>query len=120
MLVQSSHFIEHEGADAKKLLSGIADFGRKYDKAPSEKNVAQNAAGKMFDASAEAIRGLVKQVDLLYKLAARVAGLGGDLATDDAISTAYDRRTAGRLMKQFDRERKAAVEQFKLAVYFRR
>ena len=36
---------------------------------------------------AEAIRGLVKQVDLLYKLAARVADLpAGDLAgADDAV-----------------------------------
>ena len=56
-------------------------------------------ARKAFDPSAEAIRGLVKQVDLLYKLAARVADLGADLAADDAISAAYDGRAAGPVSK---------------------
>jgi type I restriction enzyme M protein len=107
-------------ADAKKLLAGLSDFGRKFAKALPEKNDGQHAARKAFDASAEAIRGLVKQVDLLYKLTARVADLGGDLAADDAVSAAYDRRAAGRLVKQLDEERKAAVEQMKHVVYFHR
>lgn len=107
-------------ADAKTLLAGLAEFGRKYAKALPEKNDAQHAARKAFDGSAEAIRGVVKQVDLLYKLAAHIADLGGDLAADDAVSAAYDRRAAGRLVKQLDEERKAAVEQSKRAAYFHR
>jgi type I restriction enzyme M protein len=75
---------------------------------------------KAFDPHAEAIRGLVKQVDLLYKLAARVADLGAELAADDAISAAFDRRATGRLVKQLDEARKAAVEQLKHAAYFHR
>jgi len=59
-------------------------------------------------------------VDLLYKLAARVADLSAELAADDAISAAYDRRATGRLVKQVDDERKVAVEQLKHAVYFHR
>ena len=59
-------------------------------------------------------------MDLLYKLAARVADLGAELAADDAVSAAYDRRATGRLVKQLDEERKAAVEQLKHAVYFHR
>lgn len=106
--------------DAKKLLAGLSEFGRKYAKALPDTNDAQHAARKAFDGSAEAIRGIVKQVDLLYKLTARVADLGGDLAADDIVSTAYDRRAAGRLVKQLDEERKAAVEQLKHAVYFHR
>jgi type I restriction enzyme M protein len=107
-------------ADAKQLLAGLAGFGQKYAKALPDKNDAQHAARKAFDPSAEAIRGLVKQVDLLYKLAARVADLCTELAADDAISAIYDRRVAGRLVKQLDEERKAAVEQLKHASYFHR
>ncbi|MBI2889231.1 MAG: N-6 DNA methylase [Nitrospirae bacterium] len=107
-------------ADAKKLLARLAAFGQKYAKALPDKNDAQHAARKAFDPHADAIRGLVKQVDLLYKLVARVADLSAELAADDAISAAYDRRTTGRLVKQLDEERKAAVEQLKHAVYFHR
>ena len=46
--------------------------------------------------------------------------LGSELAADDAVSAAYDRRAAGRLVKQLDEERKAAVEQLKHAAYFHR
>jgi len=107
-------------ADAKKLLASLGAFGQKHGKALPDKNDAQHAARKAFDANAEAIRGLVKQVDLLYKLAARVTDLGAHLAADDAISAAYDRRATGRLVKQLDEERKAAVEQLKHAAYFHR
>ena len=97
-------------ADAKKLVASLTVFGQKYAKALPDKNDAQHAARKAFDPSAEGIRGLVKQVDLLYKLAARVDDIGAELAADDAISAAYDRRATGRLVKQLDEGRKAAVE----------
>ena len=107
-------------ADAKKLLAGLAAFGRKYGKALPDKNNAQHTARKAFDPHADTIRGLVKQVDLLYKLAGWVAEVGAELAADDAISAAYDRRALGRLVKQLDEARKAAVEQLKHGVYFHR
>jgi type I restriction enzyme M protein len=106
--------------DAKKLLTSLAGFSRKYGTAPLVENDAQHEVRKAFDSIAEAIRGLVKQVDLLYKLTARVADLGGELAADDAIAAAYDRRATGRRVKQLDAERKGAVEQLKQAVYFHR
>jgi type I restriction enzyme M protein len=106
--------------DAKKLLASLAGFRQKYEKALPDKNDAQHKARKAFDPIAEGIRGLVKQVDLLYKLAARVADLGGDLAADDAISAAYDRRATSRLVKQLEEARKTAVEQLKHAAYFHR
>ena len=105
-------------ADAKKLLVGLTAFGQKYAKALPDKNDAQHAAWKAFHPHAEAIRGLAKQVDLFYKLAARVADLSAELAADDVISAAYDRRATGRLVKQLDEERKAAVKQLKHAAYF--
>jgi len=107
-------------ADAKKLLASLHAFGQKYAKALPDKNDAQHAARKAFNPYAEAIRGLIKQVDLLYKLATRVADLGAELAADETMSAAYDRRTMGRLVKQFDEERKPAVEQLKQTVYFHR
>jgi type I restriction enzyme M protein len=106
--------------DAKKILANLHAFGQKYTKTLPDKNDAQRTARHAFDPLAEGIRGLVKQVDMLYKLAARVADLGAGLAADDATSADYDRRATGRLVKQLDEERKAAVEQLKQAVYFHR
>ena len=83
-------------------------------------NDAQHAMRKAFNPNAEAIRGIIKQVDLLYKLAARVADVGAELTADDTISAAYDRRAAAKLVKQLDEERKAAAAQLKQAVYFHR
>ena len=38
----------------------------------------------------------------------------------ESVADVYDRRAAGRLVKQLDEERKAAVEQLKQVVYFHR
>jgi len=93
----------------------------------SDKNHAQHTARKAFDLHAEAIRGLVKQVDLLYKLAARLADVNTEISLapgnggeggDEGVP--FDRRATARLVKQLDEERKAAVEQLKHAVYFHR
>jgi type I restriction enzyme M protein len=108
------------GADRAALLSALDKFGRKFAKALPEGNGGQHAARQVFDPTAEAIRGLAKQVDLLYKLAARVADLGRELAGDEAIAIAYDRRDTGKLVKQLDDKRKAAIDQLKRAVYFHR
>ena len=106
--------------DAKKLRKNLAAFVQKYANALPDKNNVQHAAREAFAPHADAARGHVKQVDLLYKLAGRVADLGAELAADDAISAAYDRRATGRLVKQLDEERKAAVEQLKHVAYFHR
>lgn len=107
-------------ADASKLLANLGTFGKQTGNALPDNNASQHAARKAFDPIAEAIRGLVKQVGLLYKLVSRVTDLGAQLAADVAIATEYDRRATGRLVKQFDEERKAAVEQLKHVVYFHR
>jgi type I restriction enzyme M protein len=106
--------------DRTKLLAALDGFGKRYEKALPAANDKQHDARQAFDPIAEAIRGLIKQVDLLYKLTARVADLGGELAGDDAVAPAYDRRAAGKLVKQLDEQRKAVVEQLKHAVYFHR
>lgn len=105
-------------ADRNKLLADLSAFGGKYATALPRTNDEQHAARKTFDPHAEAARGLVKQVDLLYKLAARVADAGSELAADEAIAAVYDRRAVGRLVKQLDVARKVAVEQLKQPAYF--
>jgi type I restriction enzyme M protein len=110
-------------ADAKKLLASLAVFNRKYAKALPQTNDAQHAARKMFDTSAEAVRGIVKQVDLLYKLDARVAEVASQFPLPSGEGKgegAVDRRATGRLVKQLDAERKTAVEQLKHVIYFHR
>jgi len=56
----------------------------------------------------------------LYKLTARVADLGSELAVVESVADVYDRRAVGRLVRQLDDERKAAVEQLKHVAYFHR
>jgi type I restriction enzyme M protein len=107
-------------ADAKKLLASLVTFGQKSANALPAKNDVQHKARKAFDPIAEAIRGLIKQVDLLYKLASRTADVGSELAADDTISAVYDRRAASRQVKQLEEERKIAVNRLKRALYFHR
>jgi type I restriction enzyme M protein len=105
-------------ADAKSLLADLAACVKKLEKSPPATNAAQHKARQDFDPVAERAKGLVKQVDLLYKLASRVAATGADLASNEEIAEAYDRRPTGRLIKQLDEARRAAVEQLKHATYF--
>lgn len=108
------------GTDRKKLLSNLRAFNQKYVKALPVNNEKQHAARKMFDPFAEAVRGVIKQIDMVFKLAVRVAEGANNLAADETISTSYDRRATGKLLKQLDEERKAAVGQLKQPAYFHR
>jgi type I restriction enzyme M protein len=107
-------------SDRSKLLASLFVFVEKHAKAYPDDNAAQHTARKAFEPIAEAIRGLIKQMDLLYKLAARVGDLGAGLGADDPVSVAYDRRATAKLVKQLDDERKTAVGQLRQAVYFQR
>ena len=106
--------------DAAGLLDAAGHFVEAYGSALPSANDAQHAMRRAFEPTAEAMRGLVKQVDLLYKLASRTADACSALATDDAVSEVYERRSSARLVKQLEAERKAAVEQLKQAAYFHR
>ena len=106
--------------DRESLVSELEVFGKATVKVPPASNTDQHAARQAFDPLSESIRGLVKQVDLLYKLTARASQLAHDLSREDDAAEFHDRRAASRRIKQLDAERKAAVEQLKLAVYFHR
>ena len=106
--------------DRAGLLTGLAAFSKHLTKTSPVTNPTQHQARKAFDLQAEAARGIIKQVDLLYKLATRAAQLAQELAADDAAAEYLDRRAAGKLIKRLEEDRKAAVEQIKAATYFHR
>jgi type I restriction enzyme M protein len=107
-------------ADRAVLMNGVAAFCKTLAKAPPKANDAQHQSRKAFDPLADAARGLVKQIELLYKLAARTAQLAQELATDEAAAEFFDRRASNRFLKQLDEERKSAVEQLKAVAYLHR
>ncbi len=106
--------------DRNKVIKSLRGFSQKFATALPEENAAQHAARKAFDPIAEVMRGLIKEIDLLYKLVARIVDLGSELAADETISTAYDRRGTAKLIKQLDEERRSAVENLHHVVYFHR
>jgi len=106
-------------SDRAALVTGLAAFCKTVTR-PVQTNPAQHTARKAFDPLAESARGLVKQIDLLYKLAARAAQLAHELAARDEAAEYYDRRAMGKAIKQLDEQRKAAVEQLKDCAYLHR
>jgi type I restriction enzyme M protein len=106
-------------ADRATLVAGLAAFCKTVATPPLT-NKAQHSARHAFDPLAESARGLVKQIDLLYKLAARAAQLAQELATHEDAAEFYDRRAISKLIKQLDEERKSAVEQLKDCAYLHR
>ena len=107
-------------ADRGTLVDGISAFLKQYAKAIPVDNAGQHKARQSFDTIADQTRGLVKQVDLLYKQTARAQQLAVELAGFDAASEFLDRRATNKRIKQLDEERKLAVEQLKGAAYFHR
>jgi type I restriction enzyme M protein len=110
--------VPYEG-DRARLVKDLEAYRKKICAGLPATNSKQHAVRKAFDPIADSIKGLIKQIDLLYKLAARGVDAAGELASHEAMAD-YDRRAVGRLLKQLDEERKAAVEQLKQATYFHR
>lgn len=106
-------------SDRARLVKDLESFRADYGKAPGQLE-KQHAARKAFEPAAERIKGLIKQVDLLYKLAGRIVSAANDLNGDDAVAAVYDRRLAGKNLKQLDEQRHAAVEKLRLPAYFHR
>jgi len=107
-------------SDRAALIEGVTTACKKIVASPVQSNTAQHAARQAFDPLAEAARGLIKQVDLLYKLSARAAQVANEAATEETVSEYLDRRASNKLIKQLDEARKAAVDQLKAATYMHR
>jgi len=106
--------------DRDKLIKAIATYRKTTCKSLPAANAAQHKARKAFDPITEEMRGLIKQADLIYKVAARARDAANDLAAEEAAAEHVNRRELTGLIRQLDDMRKAAVEQLRLAVYFHR
>jgi len=110
-----------DGAKAcfQALDKWTARIAKDWKKPGEKKLAAQKKLLAELDALAEACRDLVKDIDLVYKLATRLA----DSAEKDGGArdhVAWDGRAIGRLEKDLDAKRKGAVEQLKTTAYFHR
>jgi type I restriction enzyme M protein len=123
--------------DRASLLKGLQAFGQTMTTSGTQAtsdNGVQHTLRQSFDPLATAAKGLVKQIDLLYKLAARstqqsqalAAQLGQHEGKSDkdaatrAAADLLDRRTANKNIKQLDDARHTAVEQLKACAYTHR
>jgi type I restriction enzyme M protein len=103
--------------DCKSLLSEIEKYTSSVCKKIPTKNSEQIKARESFDAHSESIKGLIKQIDMLYKLAIRAIDISEkELSARD--NEAYDFRLVNKSKKELDELRKDTVEQLKLAGYF--
>ncbi|MEI8311364.1 MAG: SAM-dependent DNA methyltransferase, partial [Verrucomicrobiota bacterium] len=106
--------------DDAACFQGLDDLAARIPKKPCEpKLAAQKKLLAELDALATNCRDLVKDVDLVFKLATRLV----DSAESDAGARdheAWDGRAIGRLEKELDARRKALVDQLKATAYFER
>jgi type I restriction enzyme M protein len=100
--------------DQTGLLADLTAFLKQHGATPPETNTSQHTARQAFDPLANRIKGLVKQVDLLHKLSARVGQLAQEfIGLEKEAAEFHDRRAVNKLIKQLEEERKQAVEQLK-------
>jgi type I restriction enzyme M protein len=123
-LLTSAATTAKERDDAAKACFGALDemtarIAKEWKKPCEPKLAAQKKLLAELEDLATACRDLVKDVDLVFKLAARVV----DSAEKDANAKAHgswDGRAIGKLEKELDARRKEAVEQLKATAYFER
>ena len=104
--------------DRDKFIKAIDAYRKAVCKSLPAANAAQHKGRQKFDPIAEEIRGLTRQADLIYKIAARARDSALELTADESAAELINRRELSKLIKQLDDMRKAAVEQLRLAVYF--
>ena len=107
-------------SDRSVLVAGLEAFLKEYRETCPTDNAGQHRARQVFDPLAEGIKGLIKQIDLLYKQAARATQLAHELAGSEEAAEFFDRRASNKLIKQLDADRKTVVEQLKAAAYTHR
>ena len=103
--------------DRDALLKKLAEYGKEFADVVPDKNTSQHKARGIFDSVVEQIKGLIKQIDLLYKIAVRTGDIiEKDLNGHDANE--WDSREANKQKKELESSRKDAVEQLKLVTYY--
>lgn len=105
-------------ADAKEVLAAATAFAHAHTKSLPETNTKQHAARKVFDPTADRLKGLIKQIDHVYKLSCRAVDPAIDIAANEHAAEHYDRRHISRLIKDLEAVRKRVVEQLRTPAYF--
>jgi type I restriction enzyme M protein len=115
--------VKERDAAAKSCFASLdswtARIAKEWKKPCAAKPAAQRKFAAELDVLATACRDLVKDADLVFKLAARVV----DSAEKDADAKAddtWDTRTIGKLAKDLDACRREVVDQLKATAYFER
>jgi type I restriction enzyme M protein len=110
--------------DRRSLLVDLAKFAKAIEDQRPSTIRTQHKDRKTFNALAERIKGLIKQIDLLAKLAAlahdQIGKIVAGLSDGEKESSPYDRRSMARLLKQLEEDRHSAVEQLRRSAYFHR
>jgi type I restriction enzyme M protein len=111
--------------DRMALDSAIHTFRKKHTRAQSFPEL--RAARQAFEPIAERLRGMVKEIDLIAKLAAGAGDKALDLIKrreeelDGELGHfVFDRRRLAKLLKELDAGRKQTVDQLRHATYFHR
>jgi len=105
--------------DRARLGAELAEFIETHGVPLPETNDGQRAARAAFVPVTEHVRGLGRQVEQLYKLASRAADAAGDVVSAQrSLAESFDRRAAGRMVKELDERRREAVGQLHLVTYF--
>ena len=110
--------------DQKVLVKDLTKQLKNVNAEPPATTKPQLKAVEKFSPLAERVRGLVKQIDLLCKLAGRVnplvASMLSDASDEAKEALTYDRRDVGRELKKLDEIRILLIAQLRRGVYFHR
>ena len=110
--------------DRKRLLADLAKFAKGIEAKTPATIRSQHSAREGFAPLVDGVKGLIKQIDLVAKLAGRAHDQIGqflaELPDDARESFPYDRRGVARLLKQLEEERGKAVEHLRRPAYFHR
>lgn len=107
------------GKDRDVLLSDFSRYAKTFGDVIPAENKKQHKAREAFDPIAERMKGLVRHIDHLCKVATHAANIA-EKDLNGKKNGGLDFREVIRLKKALDDERKEAIEQLKSAVHFHR
>lgn len=115
--------VKERDTESKACMQSLDEWteriAKDWKKPVEPKASAQRKRLEQLDPLAEACRDLVKDVDLVFKLAARVVDTA-EKESNARDHEEWDSRAIGRLRKDLDARRKDLVEQLKRTTYFER
>jgi len=101
--------------DCQRLISEIKSYNDVYSITIPKNNEGQHEARHAFEPIAERVRGLIKQIDLHYKLLDKCVEAAADLSQQSG--EIFDSRGLNRQIKKIGEIRKATNEQLMQVVY---